>query len=68
MPKATRLYWAAIREDLRRDENVEALHRIRQRLREIDTPPALRLSGLSDVRLLDILAWQMRLQVTEEEQ
>jgi hypothetical protein len=50
-----RLYWAAVRADLL--ANADELQHLRGRLREQTDEQARRLDALSDLRLLDILAW-----------
>jgi hypothetical protein len=48
-------YWAAIRDDLL--ANALALRQLRDQL--VEDPELERLAGLSDLRLLDILAWSL---------
>jgi hypothetical protein len=60
LPDAHRLYWAAIREDLVRDDTRDALASIRTILREDTRPHARAIASLSAVRILDMLAWQKR--------
>jgi len=51
------LYWAAIRDDLLNRENRRSLHEIRLFLRRHGTDHAMNIARLTDLRLLDILAW-----------
>ena len=51
-----RNYWAAIRQDVMR--NQDSLTKVRAALMSSGDGPA-RLNRLSDVRLLDILAWRL---------
>jgi len=53
-------YWAAIRADLLDPANVAGLAVLRRRLREHDRDMLRRVADLSDVRLLDIIAWRPR--------
>ncbi len=55
-----RSYWMAIRDDLINPENVEAFRQIRQQLANHHDPAIRRGAGLGDLRLLDILAWQLK--------
>lgn len=58
-PSGTRpSYWAAIRADLLDPTNTVALAGCRRLLCESDDPTSRRIAGLSDLRLLDIIAWQ----------
>jgi len=57
-PNECRLYWAAIREDLRLDGNREALRMIRSRLSSGKPTMGTQLASLSAVRLIDMIVWQ----------
>ncbi|MDP9433389.1 MAG: DUF6308 family protein [Actinomycetota bacterium] len=50
-------FWLAVREDLVRPGAREVLQQAREALRGSDVPEARLLAEVSDVRLLDILAW-----------
>src|SRR5207245_1105774 len=52
-----RRWWAVIRDDL--IANDVAFKEIRARLQEYDDDHARRVGQLTDLRLLDILAWEM---------
>lgn len=56
-PPARALFWLAIREDLVRPGVLETLLTVRARLRQHALAEARLLGEVSDVRLLDILAW-----------
>lgn|GEM_PF-3613479 len=58
VPGADRLYWAAIRTDLIRTSNREALGSLRTMLGSNISAERRPLASLSSVRLLDMLAWQ----------
>lgn len=53
-----RSYWIAIRDDLIDPGNVEAIRQIRQQLGDHHDSAIRQGADLSDLRLLDILAWQ----------
>ena len=56
---AKRMYSAAIRDDLLEPGNVKVLAACRDQIEGSDAEQVQRLAGLSDVRLLDIVAWRM---------
>jgi hypothetical protein len=63
-PEWGHLYWAAVRADLRDTGNVDALAILRQQLLSATTGADVtehrrRLANLSNLRLMDILAWQI---------
>ncbi|MFC7024615.1 DUF6308 family protein [Promicromonospora thailandica] len=55
---ATRLYWAAIREDLIDETNAAVLGQVRGALASHDEPRVQAVSRLTDLRLLDVVAWR----------
>jgi hypothetical protein len=55
--RSGRYYWAAVRADLIKPKNIDALEGIRARLRKDRGPQADRLLRVVDLRLLDMLAW-----------
>lgn len=55
---ARRLYWAAIREDLLDEHNVAALADVRARLAADSDPKLAAMARLTDLRLLDAVAWR----------
>jgi hypothetical protein len=56
-PRWDGLYWAAVRDDLLDRENQSGLRAIRSSLRRLGTDHAMNVARLTDLRLLDILAW-----------
>jgi hypothetical protein len=55
---AARLYWVAIREDLIDEDNVSALEEARGVLAADDDPDVRAMSRLTNLRLLDAVAWR----------
>ncbi len=61
---ARRLYWVAIQQDLRREDNRRALAQVREHLAHYDGADAIEeghvrvMATLSDLRLLDAVAWR----------
>jgi hypothetical protein len=51
-------FWAAVRDDVLNPANVEALKAVRTEMRAHENELVRRAAELSDVRLLDILAWR----------
>jgi hypothetical protein len=51
-------FWAAVRDDVINPANVEALNAVRTEMRNHRDDLVQRAAALSDVRLLDILAWR----------
>jgi hypothetical protein len=51
-------FWAAVRDDVLNPANVEALKAVRTEMRNHRDDLVQRTAALSDVRLLDILAWR----------
>ena len=62
LPRADRLYWAAIRADLLRPGNVRAIADLREALVLSEESHNQRLARVSDVRLIDMIVWLTRLQ------
>ena len=56
-PGSDRWWWAVIREDLIANEL--GIKEIRTRLEQFDDDHSQRLCHLTDLRILDILAWKM---------
>jgi hypothetical protein len=57
-PGVRRSFWAAVRDDVLNPANVEALKAVRTEMRNYRDDLVQRAAELSDVRLLDILAWR----------
>jgi hypothetical protein len=51
-------FWAAVRDDVINPATVEALKTVRREMRDHEHDRVRRAAELSDVRLLDILAWR----------
>jgi hypothetical protein len=60
LPHADRLYWAAIRADLVRPSNALALANLREALVLSAESHKQRLARVSDVRLIDMIVWRIR--------
>lgn len=58
LPRADRLYWAAIREDLVSDTNRSGLEELRAKLSDGGESRGRQIATLPAVRLLDMLLWQ----------
>ncbi len=61
-PRWRQLLWAAIRADVVDSGNVAALTEVRAELSGSGEEGARQIAGLTDVRLLDMLAWMMETQ------
>ncbi|WP_446210358.1 DUF6308 family protein [Micromonospora sp. IBSANI012] len=51
-------FWTTVRDDVLNPANVEALKAVRTKMHAHENELVRRAAGLSDVRLLDILAWR----------